>query len=149
MSTKNTLQDMAKSPDEDGIETLQRFVMTWLGLLKQLNQKYGLSLTQLPSTCGVVVDKVVDRVLQTKDSNYFRKLIRRNLKENKWKKGQIDCFFNKGVINWELMRKGYYFDSSIRYDKRVISKVKILPGVSEPFNLAKEAYYGGHTGDDV
>ena len=149
MSTKNTLQDMAKSPDEDGIETLQRFVMTWLGLLKQLNQKYGLSLTQLPSTCGVVVDKVVDRVLQTKDSNYFRKLIRRNLKENKWKKGQIDCLINNGVINWKLMRKGYYFDSPVRYDKRVISRVKILSGVSEPFNLAKEAYYGGHTGDDV
>lgn len=149
MSTKNTLQDMAESSDEDGIETLQRFVITWLELLQQLNQKYGLSLTQLPSTCGVVVDKVVNRVLQTKDSNYFKRLIKKNLKEKEWKKGQIDCFFNKGVINWELMRKGYYFDSSIRYDKRVISKVKILPGVSEPFNLAKEAYYGGHTGDDV
>ena len=29
MSPKNTLQDMAESSDEDGIETLQRFVMTW------------------------------------------------------------------------------------------------------------------------
>ena len=149
MSTKNTLQDMAESSDEDGIETLQRFVITWLELLQQLNQKYGLSLTQLPSTCGVVVDKVVNRVLQTKDSNYFKKLIKKNLKEKEWKKGQVDCFLNKEVINWELMRKGYYFDSSIRYDKRVISKVKVLPGVSEPFNLAKEAYYGGRTGDDV
>lgn len=149
MSTKNTLQDMAKSPDEDGIETLQRFVVTWLELLQQLNQKYGLSFTQLPSTCGVVVDKVVNKVLQIKSNNYFRKLIRRNLKENKWKKGQIDCLINNGVINWKLMRKGYYFDSPVRYDKRVISRVKILPGVSEPFNLAKEAYYGGHTGDDV
>lgn len=149
MSPKNTLRDMVESSNEDGIETLQRFVITWLKLLQQLNQKYGLSFTQLPSTCGVVVDKVVNRVLQTKGSNYFKRLIKKNLKEKEWKKGQIDCFFNKGVINWELMRKGYHFDSSIRYDKRVISKVKILPGVSEPFNLAKEAYYGGHTGDDV
>lgn len=150
MSTKNTLQDMAESSDEDGIETLQRFVITWLELLQQLNQKYGLSLTQLPSTCGVVVDKVVNKVLQTKSNSYFRKLIKRNLKENKWKKGQVDYFCNKNKgVNWELMRKGYCFDSSIRYDKRVVSKVKILPGVSEPFNLAKEAYYGGHTGDDV
>ena len=150
MSAKNTLQDMAESSDEDGIETLQRFVMTWFELLQQLNQKYGLSLTQLPSTCGVVVDKVVNRVLQTKGNNYFKRLIKKNLKENKWKKGQVDYFYNKNkVVNWELMRKGYYFDSSVRYDKRVISKIKALPGVSEPFNLAKEAYYGGHTGDDV
>lgn len=149
MSAKNTLQDMSESSDEDGIETLQRFVMTWFELLQQLNQKYDLNFTQLPSTCGVVVDKVVNKVLQIKSNNYFRKLIRRNLKENKWKKGQIDCLLNKGVINWKLMRKGYYFDSPVRYDKRVISRVKILPGVSEPFNLAKEAYYGGHTGDDV
>lgn len=149
MSTKNTLQDMAESSDEDGIETLQRFVMTWFELLQQLNQKYDLNFTQLPSTCGVVVDKVVNKVLQTKGNNYFKELIKRNLKENKWKRGQIDCFLNKGVINWELMRKGYYFDPSIRYDKRVISKVKVLSGISEPFNLAKEAYYGGHTGDDV
>ncbi|WP_283601419.1 hypothetical protein [Ligilactobacillus aviarius] len=150
MSAKNTLQDMAKSPDEDGIETLQRFVMTWFELLQQLNQKYDLNFTQLPSTCGVVVDKVVNKVLQTKSNNYFKELIKRNLKENKWKKGQVDYFCNKNKgVNWELMRKGYCFDSSIRYDKRVVSKVKILPGVSEPFNLAKEAYYGGHTGDDV
>ena len=149
MSTKNTLQDMAESSDEDGIETLQRFVMTWFELLQQLNQKYDLNFTQLPSTCGVVVDKVVNKVLQTKGNNYFKELIKRNLKENKWKRGQIDCFLNKGVINWELMRKGYHFDSSLRYDKRVISQVKVLPGISEPFNLAKEAYYGGHTGDDV
>lgn len=130
MDKKTNLKDLSENTESNEIDVLQKFIDNWFILMDEINQEFGTNLNQLPPSCSYVGEKVVSRMLEERPNNQLFQKINEN-------------------SNWDCLRKGYFFDKKLDYKSKNIKNIKYISGSTEPFNFAKEAYFGGHASNYV
>lgn len=128
LAKKTKLKDLINN-EENEIEILQKFIENWFILLEEINKKFETNFDRLPPSCGYVGERVVNKLMSEQPNNQL--------------------FQNAKNDRWDLLRKGYFFDSKINYKNKNIRNIKYISGATEPFNFAKEAYFGGHASNYV
>lgn len=157
MSDDDDLRSFACSKNQSNISSLKCFVNTWIDLVNELNNIFGLDLDVLPISCGFVVERIVNHYLINEKNNDIVNYLKNNSRSVSEKENDDIFNFLKNSkllisgnnIDWKKLRQGYYFDEDVKFKNFKMPYVSKLANASVPFDYASKAYYGGHTGDYV